>query len=157
MPLYGFRYMLARVGASAAFPDGQTVLRPQLPVVVAVASGRSVVCIATLDTGADRCVFPLLFAGRLGLNPQTMPSGVTHGATGKGTVYYADVSVSIPFRSERTGQVTTLQLQTRAGFTEGMDAQGIGLLGQIGFFDTYPVTFDQPGNLFSLHVSDTNT
>lgn len=157
MPLYRYRYTSAKVGASAAFPDGQTVLRPQLPVVVAVASGQSVVCIATLDTGADLCVFPLSFAGRLGLEPETMPSAVTSGATGKGTVYYADVSISIPFRSEKTGQVSSLQLQTRAGFTEGMDAQGIGLLGQIGFFDTYPVTFDQPGNVFGIHVSDTET
>ena len=81
-----------------------------------------------------------------------MPSTRTSGATGAGTTYYADVRVAIPIVVD--GEKRFLGLDVYAGFLEGLDAQGIGLLGQAGFFDKFPVLFDQPNNVFSVHVND---
>lgn len=78
-----------------------------------------------------------------------MPTATIRGVSGEGRVHYADVDISIPIRSGT--QVTTLRTHTRAGFMAGMDAQGMGLLGQIGFFDSYSVTFDQRRDLFTIH------
>ena len=102
-----------------------------------------------LDTGADRCTFPLSFANRLRLNPTAMPQEVTLGATGRGDVYFADVRISIPFAL--AGRSYNLEVSTRAGFTAGMDAQGIGLLGQLGFFDKHSVMFNQRQNAFTIY------
>ena len=79
-----------------------------------------------------------------------MPTAVTRGVTGEGRIHYADVDISIRFRLGT--RITTLRTQTRAGFMEGMDAQGIGLLGQIGFFDKYSVTFNQHRDEFKIHI-----
>lgn len=45
-----------------------------------------------------------------------------------------------------------INLEILAGFTEGLDAQGIGLLGQSGFFDQYSVLFDQARGVFTINA-----
>ena len=149
MPSVSFRYTQNAVTPSDAFPEGQRVLRPQLRAVVSVPPGQGVGCMVCLDTGADRCTFPLSFANRLGLDPTTMPKDVVRGATGPGDIYYADVRISVPFTMDE--KRCDLTVNTRAGFTSGMDAQGLGLLGQIGFFDAYTVTFNQGQNAFTIY------
>jgi hypothetical protein len=42
--------------------------------------------------------------------------------------------------------------KAQAGFTPGMDAQGIGLLGQSGFFETFAVGFDHKAKQFYVDV-----
>lgn len=105
-----------------------------------------------LDTGADRCVFPLSLVESLGLDVTRMPRDQMFGATGRGGIYYADVHVSVPFRIGQRRYA--LSVDTRAGFVAGLDAQGIGLLGQVGFFDRYAVSFDQPRGHFTIHDLD---
>jgi len=39
---------------------------------------------------------------------------------------------------------------TLAGFTPGLEAQGVGLLGQTGFFERYGVTFDHKASVFHI-------
>ena len=108
-------------------------------------SSRGVVCTACLDTGTDRCVFPLSFARQLGLDPAQMLKAETRGATGSGDVYYSDVRILIPLGGH------VFALAVRAGFMEGLDALGMGLLGQTGFFDRFRVTFDRPRGTFTIH------
>ena len=43
-------------------------------------------------------------------------------------------------------------LPTYVGFTGGLDHLGFGLLGQIGFFDRIPVSFDHQNNVFQLFI-----
>ena len=52
--------------------------------------------------------------------------------------------------TEPNGSTATIEFQALAGFTAGMDAQGIGLLGQLGFFEMFPVTFNHKGKAFSI-------
>lgn len=140
MPLAEFLYTTVPIPPTPAFPNGQQVLRPWVfGVIAGPAPDHHLGCRICLDTGADNCVFPLSFAERLGFDLKTMPMSITQGATGQGEIYYGDVSISIPLGPEDGDPELTVE--TRAGFTEGLDAQGIGLLGQIGFFDKYDVSF----------------
>jgi hypothetical protein len=43
-----------------------------------------------------------------------------------------------------------LKFNAYVGFTVGLEAQGIGLLGECGFFENYLVTFDHKNRLFHI-------
>jgi hypothetical protein len=64
--------------------------------------------------------------------------------------YYADVEIKIPY--SMNGTPAEFSFKTYAGFTAGMDAQGIGLLGQNGFFENFPTTFDHKNKVFHIEI-----
>ena len=104
-------------------------------------------CFVCLDTGADHCVFPLSFAPALGLDPLKMKMHMIGGVGSlANATYYETLTVNIHILNGKTMSFTTL-----AGFTDGLEAQGIGLLGQGGFFETFPVTFNHKGGNFTIH------
>ena len=43
-------------------------------------------------------------------------------------------------------------LNANIGFTSGLEAQGIGLLGQCGFFDRVKVLFDHKARVFQIET-----
>jgi hypothetical protein len=75
--------------------------------------------------------------------PMAMTGGVSASAN---TTYYGVVEIRI------NGLLGNHSFTTFAGFTTGLDAQGIGLLGGVGFFEKYPTVFDLPNNLFHIDV-----
>jgi hypothetical protein len=107
-------------------------------------AGRNATCHAVIDSGADCCLFPSLLLRKLGLDSAAMPlersSGV--GASNMPT-HYADVSVALH-------GVTTFP--ARAGFTEGLEDWGLGLLGHIDFFERFRVFFDYSGGYFNIET-----
>jgi hypothetical protein len=152
LPVYTFAYTGISIPPSDPFPNGQTVYRPYLVVQIVAPSGQSLTCFVCLDTGADHCVFPLTFATALGLDPLQMKMQMTGGVGSvANATYYETITSRIPI-TDPNGNVTTVEFQTLAGFTAGMDAQGIGLLGQLGFFEAFPVTFNHKGKAFSIEV-----
>ena len=68
----------------------------------------------------------------LDLDPLKTPVQPTRGVGGVVLTYFADVLV------ELRGQSPIL---VYAGFTEGLETVGVGLLGQVGFFDRFNVHF----------------
>lgn len=74
-----------------------------------------------------------------------MPMQLTGGVGSTNVTSYADVEIHIlatpPFA-----------FPVYAGFTPGMNQQGIGLLGQSGFFDKFRVGFDHKAKLFHIDV-----
>jgi len=58
--------------------------------------------------------------------------------------YYTDVEIML------TPQIA---FKSYVGFTPGLDAQGIGLLGQSGFFDYYYVEFRHKERKFSIETT----
>jgi hypothetical protein len=78
-----------------------------------------------------------------------MTGGV--GSTANPT-YYAMITVHMAISDG-----PTMTFQTYAGFTAGMDAQGIGLLGQVGFFETFPTFFDHRAKVFAIDLPDPAT
>ena len=152
MPSFALRYTRIRLQPSAPFPEGQVVARPQIILRLTLPdSPTGVICAAYLDTGADHCVFPLSFAHQLDLDPTKMPAASTGGVTGRGDVCYSDIRLSIPLG----GRV--FAFVARVGFTEGLDALGVGLLGQTGFFDKFVVAFDRAQETFTIRVREPAT
>jgi hypothetical protein len=86
----------------------------------------------------------------LGLDPLQMPMHMTGGVgSTANSTYYSTITVNMPITNG-----PTMTFQTFAGFTAGMEAQGIGLLGQVGFFETFPVLFNHRGKVFSIDLPD---
>jgi hypothetical protein len=152
VPVYTFAYTQIPIAASDPFPNGQTACRPYLVSHLVTTTGATMSCFVCLDTGADHCVFPLTFATALGLDPLQMKMHMTGGVGSvANATYYETIKVQIPI-TDAGGTVLTVEFETLAGFTAGMDAQGIGLLGQLGFFEKFPVSFNHRAKIFSLEA-----
>ena len=142
MPRHTFRYTEVPIAATGPCPSGHVAFRPYMLALVHGSKGKRIRCIVWPDSGADHCVFPLTFALALGLDPLKMKTQLTGGVGSVANVTYydtveIDVGVEAPF--------TAL-----AGFTAGLEAQGIGLLGQAGFFENFQVTFDLKTRVFHV-------
>jgi hypothetical protein len=87
-----------------------------------------------------------------------MPQQITGGVGNSGNVtYYSSIKVEI---GELAGDPNNLaftakvSFDTYAGFTNGLEAQGIGLLGQSGFFESFAVAFDHAARQFHIDAPD---
>jgi hypothetical protein len=88
---------------------------------------------AVVDSGSSACLFHADFLKPLGLN---LKDGIEDSLGGVGRqvfipVYYHDISI-------RVG--VDWRIGVRAGFSEELSIAG--LLGRLGFFDAFRVTFD---------------
>lgn len=144
---YTFAYTAFSIPPSDPFPSGRQVYRPLLVARLKVpATGATVRCLVWPDSGADSCVFPLSFAQALGIDPVQMRMHMTGGVGSvANATYYAEVHIEIP-----VGMRPALRFPAFAGFTPGLEAQGVGLLGQVGFFEALRVSFDYRARTFTL-------
>jgi hypothetical protein len=116
--------------------------RPQRPVTITALNGQSVRFLAILDTGADTCVFPLSTAILLGLDVLNSPKAFTGGVGSQSNLtMYERVKIDLG---------DGISFETRAGFTQGLDAIGLGLLGQTGFFEYFNVEFRHSEKIFTI-------
>lgn len=126
----------------SGLPNGHVAYRPVVKVDLSTPNGK-ISCYAIVDSGADHCVFPLSFAAALGFShlgqTPVNTSGVGSGAV---PMYYWPINMNL-------GPVA---IDVLAGFTDGMNTIGMGLLGQFGFFDHFKVMFDHPGKMFHIEV-----
>jgi len=88
---------------------------------------------AVVDSGSSACLFHADFLGPLGLNHK---DGIEDSLGGVGRqasipVYYHDISILVGI---------DWKIGVRAGFSEELAVAG--LLGRLGFFDSFRVTFD---------------
>jgi hypothetical protein len=154
MPRHTFPYVELPLPPSDPFPNGTTVCRPLAIARLSATNGKTVTCVVWLDSGADSCVFPVSFAIALGLDPLTMKQQLTGGVGNSGNVtYYENLTIEVgQFASVNGIQTfqTLISFVAYVGFTVGLEAQGIGLLGQAGFFENYSVTFDHKGRQFHI-------
>jgi aspartyl protease len=100
-------------------------------------------CYAIVDSGADDCVFPASFASQLGLDLSRNTRTFRFGGVGSSNqvAYFFDLNVTFE-------QVVSYKMSV--GFSPALEAVGIGLLGQNGFFENFRVTFDLSGGFFTL-------
>ncbi len=77
----------------------------------------------------------------LGIDPLKTPTESCSGIGGIAVAHYSAVAVEIP-------GFQTLMLY--AGFTDGLENAGVGLLGHAGFFNRFKVTFDVRNGVFEL-------
>lgn len=91
-----------------------------------------------------RCLLPLALAIALELDVLSLPKTMTGGVGSTTNVtYYANVTIDIG---------NGISFAAYAGFTEAMNAHGIGLLGQADFFSVYDVAFCQKQGSFVIEV-----
>jgi len=96
---------------------------------------QTVACYAIVDSGADNCVFPLTFVQPLGLDPLLTSAESTSGVGSYAVpTFFWDIVVHL--------HGTPISFPGRAGFTDGPNRIGLGLLGQDGFFNRFGVRFD---------------
>ncbi len=90
-------------------------------------------------------MFPLALAIALKLDVLSLPNTLTGGVGAAANVtYYDDVTIDIG---------NGIVCSTYAGFTDGMNSHGIGLLGQEGFFSLYDVRFSHRMATFSVETA----
>jgi hypothetical protein len=95
-----------------------------------------------LDTGADGCLFPLKLARLLHLDIERMPRATNRGVGSQSNLtYYTGVAIDLG---------NGIAFTAYAGFTEGLDAMGLGLLGQAGFFEQFNVEFRHSEKVFII-------
>src|SRR5258708_3777192 len=141
MPRQSLPFSVISIATSEPFPNGQTVRRPLLRATLRARTGSRLSCTVCVDSGADQCIFPLSYALALGLHPTTMKQQLTSGVGSAGNVtFYEEIEIAVGMRVALA----------RAGFTEGLEAIGLGLLGQTGFFDQFTVTFDHRAGVFHI-------
>ncbi|HWZ31007.1 MAG TPA: hypothetical protein VNX18_06730 [Bryobacteraceae bacterium] len=144
MPRYAFRYQEFMLEPCDAFPQGRVAKRPLLSVTLVAPDGRTFDTVACPDSGADHCVFPLKFAGELGLDVASMKSALSTGVgNAENETWYANITIKMD---------RGLEFEAYAGFTDGLDDVGYGLLGQEGFFNKYVVLFDHGDGEFCLYT-----
>ncbi len=130
-----YPYFNFQIPPSRPFPNGQTLKKPMAFATLMASNGESLRCMVLLDTGADSCLFPLALAIALKIDVLSLPSTLTGGVGSSSNVTYYD--------KIRIDLGNGIMFMAYAGFTEGMNSHGIGLLGQEGFFDTYDVVFSR--------------
>jgi len=119
--------------ADEAHPQGSITHRPLAFATITASNRRSTRCIVMPDSGADACLFPLTLAIHLKLDILSLPKGLTGGVgSSANPTYWDTISVDL-------GHGIAFSVFT--GFTQGMDQMGLGLLGQVGFFDHFRVEF----------------
>ena len=139
-------YFPFQIAPNPAFPQGAVAWRPMLFCKLS-ANNKGFNCIVEADTGADNTVFPLSFAVALGLDPLSMPKNTTGGVGSSANVtYWQNIEIELP----QLG----VTIPIYAGFTSAMEAQGIGLLGQKGFFDRFNVSFHHKIKIFQVEIPE---
>jgi hypothetical protein len=135
--------------ASAAFPNGRAAYRPILPVSLS-AGDRHFSCKAIVDSGADYCTFPGAFMNALGIEKLAKPDPNFRGPTGAGHIWFCEVTIDLEFAAPYS---------VYASFSDGLNDWfindvGVGLLGQVGFFDQFKVAFDWTSKCFAVETRD---
>ena len=82
--------------------------------------------------------------GPLGIDSLIAPVERTSGVGGSNVpTHFADITLDLQ---------GVLTIPVYAGFTEGLDHSGIGLLGQAGFFERFKIIFDHARGIYQLEV-----
>lgn len=145
MPIVEFQYFPVPIPPTEPFPTGQVALRPMAIAIIKASTGKHLRCFVCLDSGADSCVFPTSFASVLGLDILQMKKQLTGGVgTSANQTYYDYLEIDLG---------RGIQFKSYVGFMPGLDGQGIGLLGQAGFFSYYNVCFYQKQLKFTIETT----
>ena len=141
MPRMKFSYEEVPLGASAAFPSGHIALRPAMTVVLRLADRRTTPVLGLVDSGADYCFFSPEYADSLGLDYKSLPCEAAYGIGEDRQVRFGTITLEVAGLGA---------WEVYAGFSEAWSGRGYGMLGQLGFFDRFKITFDQRRRIFEV-------
>lgn len=109
-------------------------LRPLIPVeVVNRKTGKSVGQLVLVDSGADFCIFRAEVGEILGLNIKSGHKREFAGISGESSICYVHNLEII---------VGNVHYPIPVTFSYDIRDDGYGIVGQVGFFDQFKITFD---------------
>jgi hypothetical protein len=124
--------------------DADGTARPLVPIQLNHGA-YTVNTMALVDSGADRVVFPLAYAGRLGIDLSRLEPSETSGVGNDHILtYHATVDLTISFCGR------DYQYPSQVSFV----ASDSSLLGQAGFFDHFQVAFDRAKRELEIRSKD---
>jgi hypothetical protein len=133
MPNVSFPYIDFPLPANEAYPQGMLARRPLALATITASNGNSMRWVVLPDTGADSCLFPMALAILLKIDVLHLPKAMTGGVgNGSNLTYYDTLRIDLG---------SGIAFTSFVGFTQGLDGAGLGLLGQLGFFEYYNVDF----------------
>jgi len=117
---------------------GRTVYQPRIPLLL-IYREKEIPIWPLVDSGAGTTIFRWKLGSELGVDVASGERKQIRGIGGSGVAFYHPVELSL------TDGASSVRYTTRVGFTRMLGSLGLsGLLGQIGFFDRFRVTFDYP-------------
>jgi len=140
--IQSFPFQQVRVARNRLYPDG-TKLVPFIPVVLVHASAR-VPLMLVADSGADYTIVSSEIASLLGLDLAAGEKTGFCGTTGQQQEAYIH---RVDFVIEDAAGA--VQYAADVAFA-GLPRSVAGLLGRVGFFDRFVVTFNHPKNQILL-------
>jgi len=114
---------------------GRSILRPIVSVSISVGD-KKIRYEALIDSGADFCIFDGEIGEYLGLEVNKGALLMFGGIQG--------MSNSKAYMHEVVLDIGGLSYKTMVGFSYDISKDGLGILGQKGFFDIFTVKFDYP-------------
>jgi hypothetical protein len=142
-------YTRFRSHPSPAFPNRRSVDRPAIETSIGY-QGRIFPSpfFSIIDSGADTCVFPAVVGSLIGIDVKSGVPETSVGVVGSGVTYYHWVTVYVWIQGRE------YHFDCYAGFLEGLNQMGFGLLGHHGFFDLFEsVTLDSKRGMVELKVN----
>lgn len=127
------------------FPRRTSVSRPVVPIALINGSQR-VRYLALIDSGADYCIFHAEIGEQIGLVIESGKRLPFFGSSGQEqSAFFHEIKLEIGGH-----EVTCF-----AGFSHELQSLPYGILGQVGFFDSFKITFDHTRERIELQfISD---
>lgn len=136
-----FNYQEHQYDISANHHSGMSVYRPILHLVLQNGENYSKLTHCLLDSGADWCMFGLDKLDALGIDKTNLNVDYSLSFASGYPIYFTRVLMHVY-------EVGSWEVD--AGFCEVFNNQPIALLGHIGFFDRFKVTFDHRNRIFTV-------
>lgn len=127
------------------FPRRTSVSRPVVPIALINGSQR-IRNLALIDSGADYCIFHAEIGEQIGLDIESGKRLSFFGTGGQEqSAFFHDVKL----------EVGGHEISCFAGFSRELESLPYGILGQIGFFNKFKITFDyEKGKIELQSVED---
>jgi len=114
------------------FPRRASVSRPVVPIAL-INGSLHVRNLALIDSGADYCIFHAEIGEQIGLQIESGKCLSFFGTGGQEqSAFFHDIKL----------EVGGHEISCFAGFSRDLLSLPYGILGQIGFFDKFKITFD---------------
>ena len=132
MSVLKFDYLKLETRPTQAFPKQRYIARPIISIKL-VHDGSLVKTAALIDSGADWCIFHGELGEVIGLEVRSGDEQDFYGiiGPGPGQIFFHDISI----------EIGGISYSIRCGFSYDISPNGFGVLGQLGFFDTFDVKF----------------
>jgi hypothetical protein len=123
------KHRYKKYGVSAT---GHPIVRPVIPIKL-MNGEKEVWYDVLVDSGADRCIFDAQIAELLDIKVTDGKQVLFAGITGSQRISYLH-TISL--------EINGIVRKAEVSFAQSVSPMGYGVVGQLGFFEFFPVKFD---------------